>query len=80
MGWKISTARFWITIVLLLGASAWCFNLAMFNWFAADQHDRFSRTYALRGNVFSVLAFVLFAVFVWAVISAIRSHKRRSCA
>jgi hypothetical protein len=36
----------WVMAVLLLLASGWAFNLATYNWFAADFHDRYSHLYA----------------------------------
>jgi hypothetical protein len=44
------------TAAFLLLAFAWLFNLATYNRLAAAFHDPYNRVYALRGNVFSILA------------------------
>lgn len=36
----------WVAAVLLLLASGWSFNLATYNWFAADFHNEYSHAYA----------------------------------
>ena len=66
----------WSMAALLLLASAWSFNLATYNWFASDFHDKYSHLYASRGNVFSVVALVLSIASVWVVAALIRSHKK----
>lgn len=66
--------------VLLLAGAAWSFNLATYNWFAADLHDEYSHTYALRGNIFSVVALALFTGSVLMVVGILRSRKKRRMA
>lgn len=80
---KTRGAKQWVMVVmaiLLLGASAWSFNLATYNWFAADLHDKYSHVYASRGNIFSVVALALFAGFVLMVVRILRSWKKRRMA
>lgn len=77
MSSRINKATPWVMAVLLLLASGWCFNLATYNWFAADLHDEYSRTYASRGNVFSIVALALFAASVWVIVALLRSRKKR---
>lgn len=67
----------WVVAGLLLLVSGWSFNLATYNWFAADFHDRYSRVYASRGNIFSVVAMVLLAASVWVIVALLRSRRKR---
>jgi NADH:ubiquinone oxidoreductase subunit K len=62
---------------LLLLAAGWSFNLATYNWFAADFHDKYSHAYASRGNVFSIVALALFAASVWVAVALLRSGRKR---
>ena len=71
--------RYWVTAVLFLGASGWCVNLATYNWFMADNHNKYSHAYALRGNVFSIVAIAFFAAFVSVIVAAFRSRKKGTC-
>jgi hypothetical protein len=63
--------------VLLLLASGWSFNIATYNWFAADFHNPHSHAYASRGNTFSIVALALFAASVWVIVALLRSGKKR---
>jgi hypothetical protein len=65
-----------VAAVLLL-ASGWSFNLATYNWFAADFHNQYTHGYASRGNIFSIVALALFAAFVWVIVALLRSRKKR---
>jgi len=52
----------------------------MYNWFAADLHDKYSKAYALRGNVFSMIALALFVAFIVTLVRIFRSWKKRKMA
>lgn len=80
MGSRAGRVAWWVVAATLLLASGWSFNLATYNWFAADFHDRYSRLYASRGNIFSIVALVLFAASVWVVVALLRSRKKRRVA
>ncbi len=67
----------WAAAVLLLLGAGWSFNIATYNWFAADFHNEYSRAYASRGNVFSLIAIALFLAFVSAIVAALRLRKRK---
>jgi len=67
----------WIVAAILLLASGWSFNLATYNWFAADFHNQYSHAYASRGNIFSIVALGLFAASVWVIAALFRSGKKR---
>lgn len=80
---KTDKTRIWVRAVLaviLLGGSVWSFNVATYNWFAADFHTEFSHAYAARGNVFSLVALALFAGFVLAIVGILRLRKKRRVA
>jgi hypothetical protein len=50
----------------------------MYNWWAAGfPHNEYRHAYALRGNIFSVLAVVLFAAFVFVIVTILRASKKR---
>jgi uncharacterized membrane protein YidH (DUF202 family) len=65
---------------LLLLASGWSFNIATYNWFAADYHNEYSHAYASRGNIFFIVALALLAAFVWVIVAILRSGKKRRMA
>jgi len=67
----------WLAAILLLLASVWCLNIAFSNWFAADFHNQYSRAYASRGNIFSIVALVLLAVSAWVIVATLRSAQKR---
>jgi hypothetical protein len=77
MAAKGKTILLWTSAPLLLLASAWSFNIATYNWFAADFHNEYSHAYASRGNYFFVLTVAFFAAFVWVIVTIIRSRKKR---
>jgi len=77
---KKKTILSWIVASLLLLASGWSLNIAIYNWWAADFHDKYSHAYASRGNIFFILALALFAASGWAVFAIIRSRKKRRIA
>jgi hypothetical protein len=70
----------WVVAVLLLLASGWSFNIATFNWFAADFHNEYSHAYLSRGNIFAIIAIVLFAASMAMIVGLIRSAKKRRMA
>jgi multisubunit Na+/H+ antiporter MnhB subunit len=74
-----STARvsLWVVAALLLLAAGWSFNLATYNWFAADFQNQYSHAYASRGNIFSIIAIVLFATSISMIVALLRSSKKR---
>ena len=67
----------WVAASLLLLASGWSFNIATYNWFAADFHNEYSHAYASRGNVLSVVALALFAASVSVIVALLRARKKR---
>jgi hypothetical protein len=67
----------WVVAALLLLASGCSFNIATYNWFAADFHNQYSHAYASRGNIFSILALALFAGSAWVIVALLRSGKKR---
>ena len=67
----------WVLAVFLLLASGWSFNLATYNWFAADFHNEYSHAYASRGNIFSIVALALLAASAWVVVALLRSSRKR---
>jgi uncharacterized membrane protein YidH (DUF202 family) len=68
----------WVAAALLLLASGWFLNIAMYNWWAAGfPHNEYRHAYASRGNIFSVLAIMLFAAFVSVVVAILRASKKR---
>lgn len=67
----------WVLAASLLLASGWSFNLATYNWFAADFHNEYGHAYASRGNIFSIVALALFAASVWVIVALLRSGKKR---
>jgi len=67
----------WVVAALLLLASGWSFNIATYNWFAADFRNQYSHSYASRGNIFSIVALALFAASVWMIVVVLRSDKKR---
>lgn len=67
----------WVVAALFLLASGWSFNLATYNWFAADFHNQYSHAYASRGNTFSIVALGLFAAFGWVIVALLRARKKR---
>jgi len=67
----------WLVAATLLLASAWSFNLATYNWYVADMHDKYSELYASRGNVFFIVALALFGAAVWVIVALFRSRKKR---
>jgi TRAP-type C4-dicarboxylate transport system permease small subunit len=77
MSSRAARVVWWVVAVLLLFASGWSFNLATYNWFVADFHDKYSQAYASRGNIFSIVALGLFAATVWVVVVLLRSRKKR---
>ena len=70
----------WVMAVLLLLASGWSFNIATYNWFAADHHTEYSHAYASRGNIFFGVALALFAGFIAVIVALLRSRKKRQMA
>ena len=70
----------WVMAVFLLLASGWFFNIAMYNWFAADFHNEYSHAYASRGNIFFIVALALFAAFASVIVAIRRSGKKRRMA
>ena len=67
----------WLVAATLLLVSAWSFNLATYNWYAADMHDKYSQVYLSRGNVFFIMALALFGAAVWVIVALFRSRKKR---
>jgi hypothetical protein len=76
MSSRTARAALWLVAATLLLASAWAFNLAAYNCYAADIHDKYSQAYASRGNVFSIVAMALFGAAVWVVVALFRSRKK----
>jgi len=77
---KKKTILWWIIALLLLLASGWSLNVAIYNWWAADFHDKYSHAYASRGNIFSIVALVLFAASISMIVALLRSGKKRRMA
>lgn len=77
-----NTARvtYWVMAVFLLLMSGWSFNIATYNWFAADHHSQYSHAYASRGNIFFIVALALFTTSVSAIVALLRSRKKRRMA
>ena len=71
----MAKATYWVMAILLLLTSGGAFNVAMYNWFAADSHNEYSRAYASRGNVFFFVGLALFAAFAWTIVTILRSDK-----
>ena len=67
----------WVLAALLLLASVWSFNIATYNWFAADFHNEYSHAYASRGNIFSVVALALFAGSLVLIVALLRAGNKR---
>jgi hypothetical protein len=67
----------WGAVVLLVLASGWAFNIAAYNWFAADHHNEYSRAYAVRGNLFFLLSLILLALSLGGILKLARSRKNR---
>jgi TRAP-type C4-dicarboxylate transport system permease small subunit len=80
MSSKTARVTSWVVAVLLLLASGWSFNIATYNWFAADFHNQYSHAYVSRGNIFSIIAFVLFATAMSMIVALIWSAKKRRVA
>lgn len=74
---KGKTVLRWASALFLFLASAWSFNIATYNYFAADFPNEYRQAYLSRGNQFFFLAVVFFAGFVWMVVAIIR-FKRKS--
>ncbi len=70
----------WLAAILLLLGSGWSFNLATYNWFAADHHTEYSHAYASRGNIFSIVALALLTASVSVIVAILRSGKKRRMA
>jgi hypothetical protein len=77
---RVSRVTYWVVAVLLLLGSGWSFNIAFYNWWAADFHNQYSHAYASRGTVFFVVALALFGTFVSVVIAILRWSKKRRLA
>jgi uncharacterized membrane protein YidH (DUF202 family) len=80
MNSRTARVTYWVVAVLLLLASVWSFNIATYNWFAADHHNEYSHAYASRGNIFFIVALALFAAFVGVIAAILRSGKKRRMA
>jgi uncharacterized membrane protein YidH (DUF202 family) len=80
MSSKTARVTSWVMAALLLLASGWSFNIATYNWFAADYHNEYSHAYASRGNIFFIVALALLAAFVWVIVAILRSGKKRRMA
>jgi TRAP-type C4-dicarboxylate transport system permease small subunit len=74
---RAARVAWWLVAATLLLVSAWSFNLATYNWFAADMHDKYSQVYASRGNVFLIVALALFGATLWVIVALFRSRKKR---
>jgi uncharacterized membrane protein YidH (DUF202 family) len=72
-----TNAMRWLAALLLLLASGWSFNIATYNWFAADHHSEYSHAYASRGNIFFIVALALFAASVSVIVALLRSRKKQ---
>jgi uncharacterized membrane protein YdfJ with MMPL/SSD domain len=68
-----------IALVLLL-ASGWSLNVALYNLWAADFHSEYSHAYASRGTVFFFVALVLFGTFASMLVAIFRLVKKRQLA
>ena len=77
MSSKTARVTSWVMAVLLLLAAGWSFNIATYNWFAADFHNQYSHAYASRGNIFSIVALALFAASVSVIVALLHSGKKR---
>lgn len=80
MNSKTARVRYWVGAVLLILASGWSFNIATYNWFAADFHNQYSHAHALRGNIFFIVALALFVASVLVIVAILRSGKKRQMA
>jgi uncharacterized membrane protein YidH (DUF202 family) len=80
MNSKFTSVTYWVMAGLLLLASGWSFNIATYNWFAADHHTEYRHAYASRGNIFFIVALALFVAFVWVIVAILRSSKKRRMA
>ena len=80
MNSKMIRVGYWLLPLLFLVGAGWSLNIAMYNWFAADLHDKYSKAYALRGNVFSMIALALFVAFIVTLVRIFRSWKKRKMA
>ncbi len=74
---RLVRVTLWLTAGLLLLSAAWCFDIATYNWFAADSNTAYSHAYASRGNTFFLVALVLFVGFTIDIIALVRSRKKR---
>ncbi|MGB2676346.1 MAG: hypothetical protein WAN12_04610 [Candidatus Acidiferrum sp.] len=81
MNARATRVAYWLIAIALLFVSGWFLNIAMYNWWAAGfPHNEYRHAYASRGNIFSVLAIVLFAAFVSVVVAILRASKKRRMA
>ena len=77
MSSRAARVAWWLVAATLLLVSAWSFNLATYNWYAAKMHDNYSQVYASRANVFFIVAPALFGAGVWVIVALFRSRKKR---
>lgn len=80
MSSKIARVTSWVMAALLLLASGWSLNVAMYCWWAATFHNQYSHAYVSRGAVFFVIALALFGMFVSVVVAIRRWSKMRRLA
>jgi len=80
MNSKTARVAFWVMAVLLFLGAGWSFNIATFNWFAADFHNEYSHAFATRGNIFFIVALALLAASVSVVVVLRRSGKKQRMA
>jgi cbb3-type cytochrome oxidase subunit 3 len=75
---RANNAVYCFVALALILASAWSMNIAIYNWWAAGfPHAEYGRAFAMRGNIFSVLAIVLFAALVSVILAIFRASKKR---
>jgi len=71
---------YWVVVVVLFLAAAWSFDIATYNWFAADFPSEYKHAYLWRGNIFLFVAVALFAASISLIVALLRVRKRRQIA
>lgn len=76
MSLKVRTPIAWIAVAVLLAASAWSFNIALYNWWAADTvRNENHRVYVFRENLFSIVTLALILIS-GTLLTVMLRHRR----